>query len=122
MAKDAGIEESDEGDMEYDPVWENAMQTTVDPDGLGTDNIALTRDTRATRDAERIILHASNIGFYSVQNVPSSETCAKFGQRSRLGDEEHIYIASVAAKDLFEGKGLAYQTSPESFRENRGTE
>jgi hypothetical protein len=32
MAKDRGLVGDDEGDMEYDPVWENGMQTVVDPE------------------------------------------------------------------------------------------
>ncbi|KAJ7928702.1 hypothetical protein B0H13DRAFT_1860277 [Mycena leptocephala] len=66
MAKDTGIVGDDEGDAEYDPVWENAMKTTVDPDELDTDNTAFSKDTRATRDAQQIVLQASNVGFYSV--------------------------------------------------------
>ncbi|KAJ7864674.1 hypothetical protein B0H13DRAFT_1899063 [Mycena leptocephala] len=97
MAKDTGIVGDDEGDTEYDPVWENAMQTAVDSEDLDAD---YTRDTRATRDAQQIVLQTSNVGFYSVQNTPSNETCAKFRQRSRLGDEDDIIKASVAAKDL----------------------
>jgi hypothetical protein len=65
-----------------------------------------TRDTRATRDAQQITLQASNVGFYSVQNTPSNETCAKFTERSRLGDEDDIIKASVAAKDLLKEKDL----------------
>jgi hypothetical protein len=106
MAKDTGITGDDEGDEEYDPVWENAMQTALDPEELDADDMGLTKDTGATRDAQQIVLQASNGGFYSVQNMPSSEIRAKFGQRTRLGDEDDIFKASVAAKVLLKEKDL----------------
>ncbi|KAJ6572953.1 hypothetical protein B0H10DRAFT_1964280 [Mycena sp. CBHHK59/15] len=121
MAKNTVIGGSDDGDETYDPVWENAMQTAIDPDKLDSENTPLLKDTRATRDAKQIVSEASGAGFYSVQTTPSSEICAKFGQRSRLGDEDDVVQASLASKYLLTEKDMLIKRrlkSAENSREN----
>ncbi|KAJ6611298.1 hypothetical protein B0H10DRAFT_1953167 [Mycena sp. CBHHK59/15] len=95
MAKSTGIGE-DEGDEAYYPVWENE---------INSDNPAFVRDTRATRNAKQIIFEASSAGFYSVQNLLSSDICEKFSHRSGLGDEDDVVKASLAAKNLDSSHG-----------------
>ncbi|KAJ7906868.1 hypothetical protein B0H13DRAFT_1880182 [Mycena leptocephala] len=60
MAKDKGFDR-ETTDEQYDPVWENAMQTAVDLDDL--DSSALLKNTRATRDANQIIAEAKILDF-----------------------------------------------------------
>jgi hypothetical protein len=91
--------EDEEGDDDYDPVWENAMQTAVDVD---EDDVA--SDTRASRDAKNIISEAEDVGFYLVNNPPSQDIRARFGQRARIGDEDDMINAHIASKNLLDEK------------------
>ena len=94
MARNAGIADESNAESEYDPIWENVMQTATDPEHLEANNVLLTKDTWATRDAQQITARAKDVGFYSVLNLPNTETCANFGKRTRLGNEDDIYQAN----------------------------
>jgi hypothetical protein len=106
MAKDQGIPNNCDADQEYDPVWENAMQTSSDPEELDADNSPLGKDTWASRDAQQIVVQAEGVGFYSVQNPPNNETSTKFKQKTRLGDDDDIFEANIAAKALLKDKDM----------------
>ncbi|KAJ7911420.1 hypothetical protein B0H13DRAFT_2328385 [Mycena leptocephala] len=99
-ARDSGMRLDDEdGDDDYDPVWENAMQAAVD-----IDDYNVSRDTRSSRDAKNIISEAEDGGFYLVKNSPSREIQARFGQRVRIGDEDDMINANIASKNLLHEK------------------
>lgn len=83
-AKNSGIDVDEEGDEDFDPVLKNAMQAVVDPEDLDGTVAILSKNTRATRDAENIVNAAKNSGFYCVQPGTDSELISNFeGHKTR---------------------------------------
>ncbi|KAJ7827715.1 hypothetical protein B0H13DRAFT_1917520 [Mycena leptocephala] len=105
-AKNSGIDVDEEGDEDFDPVWENAMQAVVDPEDLDGAVAILSKNTGATRDAENIVNAAKNSGFYCVQPRTNSELISNFEGHTRLGNEDDILNANIAGKDLLKQKDL----------------
>ncbi|KAJ7770692.1 hypothetical protein B0H16DRAFT_1452114 [Mycena metata] len=61
IVKNIGIVGDNEDNREYDPVRENVMQTTINPEESQADSTAFGRDTRVARDAQQIILQEKDL-------------------------------------------------------------
>jgi hypothetical protein len=97
-AVDSGMNIDDVDSDNYDPVWENAMQATVEIDDL---DIPLRKETKYTQDAKRICDEACNAGFYSCSKTSGNGSVACFSSDlSREGDEADKVRADIETKHI----------------------
>jgi hypothetical protein len=91
----------DSVDNVYNPIWENAMQTTIDPNDL--DEIVVPQ-IAVMRQSSFINELAKKVGFYLVRSEPTPTTRSQFENCTRLGSEDDVVHADIENLRLMKEK------------------
>jgi hypothetical protein len=139
VAANRGISFDNHEDV-YNPIWESAMQTMVDPD-IESSDVMLVIENSITKKAEQIVTQASRAGFYQVgsmldpelvEQITGNVTCGNDDDRvqadadiQRIAKEkehqiqQHLHAAQTSAIATSQGECLLISNHHHRLRRRR---